>query len=312
MKDESFTTLMRWLLETAPQGEPGTPADFRSWWSETAGVGRHWPLPFDGAVAAGFRAPGVGFAFGAGYEAGLRRLVPGLDAGAIVSLSVTEEGGGHPRAIAARLEPRGGDRWALSGDKKWATLSPLADLLLVAASEGDDLGGRKRIRLVRVARGVPGVEVEAMPPTEFTPEITHGVLRLRDVAIAAEQILPGDGFAEYVKPFRTIEDVHVAAGLLGYQLAVATRYAWPHAAREELLDLIVNLRALALGDPSSPHVHVALAGFLSIQRRVLDALEPHWSLAPEDVRQRWERDRRLTAIAGSARARRREVAWERI
>ena len=57
---------------------------------------RAFSLPIDRAVAGGFLADRVAYAFAAGYEAALRRLAPGLPKGPIVSLCITERGGGPP------------------------------------------------------------------------------------------------------------------------------------------------------------------------------------------------------------------------
>ncbi len=67
---------------------------------------RPFSLPMDRAVAGGFLADRIGYAFAAGYEAALRRLAPDLPEGPIVSLCITEKEGAHPRAIKARLDKR--------------------------------------------------------------------------------------------------------------------------------------------------------------------------------------------------------------
>ena len=40
-------------------------------------------------------------------------------------------------------------------------------------------------------------------------------------------LLPGDGYDIYLKPFRTIEDIHVHAALIGYLVGVARRLEAP-------------------------------------------------------------------------------------
>jgi hypothetical protein len=151
-----------------------------------------------------------------------------------------------------------------------------------------------------------------MPPPPFVPEIRHCRLEFDDVRIEPDRFLPGDGYTQYVKPFRTLEDTHVGCGVLAYVLSVAFRYQWPRELREELLHLIVSLRALAMADPSSPAVHLALEGFLRARHELLQRAEPCWQQVDAEVRQRWQRDAGLTAIAGNVRAQRTSRAWERL
>jgi alkylation response protein AidB-like acyl-CoA dehydrogenase len=226
-----------------------------------------------------------------------------------VCLCATEEGGAHPRAIQTRLEPEG-DRFVLSGRKKWVTGGPLADLFLVVASTGTDAQGRNALRLVRVQAGQPGVSLVPMPETPFTPEIPHAQVIFERVSIAADALMPGDGYDRYLKPFRTVEDLHVHAALLAYISSLARRFHWPHEPQEQLLALLAASRALAARDPSDRQTHLALAGLLSLARRLLTESKPHFALLDEDTRTRWERDAVLLTVAERARAARTEAAWK--
>ena len=51
--------------------------------------------------------------------------------------------------------------------------------------------------------------IEDRPPTPFAPEIPHARITLANVTVRDEDVLPGDGYARYLKPFRTIEDTFV-------------------------------------------------------------------------------------------------------
>jgi alkylation response protein AidB-like acyl-CoA dehydrogenase len=252
----------------------------------------------------------VACAFAGGYQGALRALVPSLPGDAIASFCATEESGNHPRAIATTLRTRGEGRLALRGAKRWSTMGPLADQLLVVASEGTDADGRTRVRLVRVDRTASGMSVASMPPTRFVPEVPHAAITLDDVSVTPADVLPGDGYARYVKPFRTVEDVHIHGALLGYVVSVARRHAFPREAVERLVASVLATRALAALDPADAETHVALAGLLAQDARLLDDLGPAWARVADDERGRWERDRALFGIAGQLRERRRERAWE--
>ena len=257
--------------------------------------------PVDRALAGGARADRLGLAFIAGYTEALRALVPGLTG--VAALCATEEGGAHPRAIATTLAAG-----ELTGRKKWATGANAAATLLVVASTGHDEAGRNRLRVVRVAANAPGVRIEAAP-APFVPEIQHAEIELDHVRVAEGDVLPGDGYEDYLKPFRSVEDAHVHAALAGYLLGVARRRGWREHV-ERLLALALATREVALADARRAETHVALAGVLELATRQVAELEATWAAAPDEEWQRWLRDRPLLRVAASARAARRERAWE--
>jgi len=301
--------LIRALLTSGAAPPPEQP-DLEAWWPAWREAGERWADPFDRAVAAGAAADRVAWAFAGGYQAALRRLVPGLPPARLACLAATEAGGAHPRQIEARLS-RVGEGWRLDGRKQWATLSDRAGLFLVVASVGRE-GGRNRLKLVRVERGDPGVSVSPQPPFPAAPEILHGRLAFDAAPLPDDRLLPGDGYSDYLKRFRTIEDVHVVGALLGHWLRVALCSGWPPPARAELAFLIEGLRALSRRDDREPVTHVALAGFFTAQARAMEALAPHWALAAAPLRERWARDAPLLAIASRARAARARAAWARL
>jgi hypothetical protein len=311
MSDEAQGLLERLLrdgIRTIPCGD-----DIAAWWSRLVEDERGSGRPIDRAIVAGFRGDRCAGAFAGGYQAALRRLVPdGLPGHEIVSLCVTEPAGNSAKAIDTRLTPRAGG-YALSGRKRWSTMAPLARMLLVAAHEGVDAHGRKRFKLVRVAAGAPGVTIRPMPTTKFVPEVPHAELELEDVAIDGDAPLPGDGYTAYVKRFRTIEDAHIRAAVLAYVLSAARRFDFPEDARERLTASILTMRAVALMDPDAAATHVALAGALTADARLLDEIEPQWDRVEEAERARWRRDRVMFgAVAGQIREARRRRAWERL
>jgi hypothetical protein len=324
MHDPAAVEVLAALLRERP--EPLRASDPGEWWRRFCALRPDLSVPIDRALLGGLVADRLGFAFAGGYEAALRALVPALPPGAIASFCATEEGGNHPRAIEARLAPDAAGGATLTGSKRWSTMAPLASILLVVAVEGRadapvgradapvgraDAAGRKRFRLVAVNAAAPGVRITAMPPPRFVPEVPHAAIELDAVAIAPDALLPGDGYTRYVKPFRTVEDLHVHGAVLGYLLSVARRHGFPHVAIERLVSSAVTVRTLALLDPAAPEVHVALAGLLAEGARLLDALEPEWARVGEAERARWQRDRGLFgSVAGQVRERRRQRAWE--
>jgi acyl-CoA dehydrogenase len=287
------------------------PASIETWWKHHRRLRDRFTVPFDRAVVGGLSADRLGYAFASGYREALVSLVPTLPDDAVAILSATEEQGVRPSNIRTTITPLEGG-FVLSGKKRWGTLANVADIILVVAKEGADAAGRNRLRLVQIPARRAGVRMREMPPPPFAPEIPHAEIDFVDVRVADTEILPGDGWDQYLKPFRTVEDVHVHAALLGYVAGVAKRRAFPKEALEQIVSVIVTLRALALEPPSAPEVHVALAGAIAAASSALEGLEPLWASADDDERKRWVRDQGLLRVAGGARAQRREAAWHRL
>jgi acyl-CoA dehydrogenase len=250
---------------------------------------------FGAAVAEAGRASTVGGAFLCGYQAALRALVPSLPPGH-VCLCATEEGGGHPRAIHTTLTEAGGG-WQLDGHKKWVTGADRAELLLVVASVGLDDSARNRLRVALVGARQPGVTLEPMPPTPFVPEISHAEVRFE--AVFVSELLEGDGYDRYLKPFRTVEDTHVFASVLAY---LVQRPGCPRQLAERILAVLATLEKISIGDPTSPELHLMLAGALALGRQIADE-------AAAFLDGDWTRDMALLGVAQKARQARTETAW---
>lgn len=283
--------------------------------------------PFTGQVEralwAGFHADRLGYAFVGGYGAALSRLVEhvgqaqGLPAGRAfperpllphVCLCATETGGAHPRSIATRVDKQGG-ALVLEGEKTFATLATVADELLVVASRGVEADGKNRLRIVRVKPSAPGVEVVPRPATPFTPEIPHAIVRFKGVVVESDDMLPGDGYEQWLKPFRTLEDTHVLAATVGYLQGAARAHGFGRDVSAELVSLSLSLIDVGARDPAQPLTHIVLAGLFNATRRLVASLDAAWEKAPEDERARWFRDRPLLAIAENVRSKRTERAW---
>ena len=311
MGDASMTErLLRFVLCEAC--EPPASDDLGVWWTERVRAAGAWQTSFDAGVARALGADRLGFAFAAGYHAALRTLIAELPDEELVAFCATEQGGARPRAIATRLELGEGGSGRLSGKKRFSTFGTRATELLVVASIGTDASGKNSLRVVRVAARAPGVTITPLPELPFSPEIPHAEITLEAVEVAPGAVLPGDGYDRYLKPFRTVEDLHVHAVLLAYLIGVGRRSAWPRETLERTAAELVAARALALESPSAPEVHVALAGLVESGRALLRDSEPLWASVNSAERERWTRDRPLFEVAGSVRAARRDRAWQRL
>jgi acyl-CoA dehydrogenase len=301
--------VLRWFLAPGPAVSHASVADF---WAFHRQVSGRFDVPVDRAMVSAVRADRLGFAFAAGYFEALRALVPDLRADRPASFAVTEAGPPRPRNIHTVLSPKGSG-FVLSGRKSWVTLGPAGGTLLVLAradASGNSDAERPQLRVVRVDASAPGITLRPTPPPPFTPEIEHAEVILEDVAIAPNAVLPGDGWDDYAKPFRTVEDLHVHAAVLAFVAGVAARSAWPLGLRERLLAAIVTTRALAVASPRAPEIHVAAAGLFATVTALFADCEPAWESAENELRERYLRDRAILAIASRARGERLERAWQ--
>ena len=120
--------------------------------------------------------------------------------------------------------------------------------------------------------------------------------------------LAGDGWDAYVKPFRSIEDVHVLAALTSWQYGLARECRWPQSLQLRLLALLAGCAEVARQNPSAPATHVLLAGLFDQQAALKHELDQAFSAGPEHWAALWQRDRNLLFIAAGARAKRLEKA----
>lgn len=253
------------------------------------------------AIASGANADRLGHAFLGGYSAAIAALDPTIAATERGALCATESGGGHPSAILTTLIDG-----KLNGTKHFVSGGSLATVLLVVAKTGEK-DGRPELKVARIAANEPGVTVEQGAPLDFSPEVPHGAVTFKDATVDA--VLEGDGYERYLKPFRTIEDLHVFGAVLGCLVANG-RGAFPQSQVEQLLGLLIAIVALGREDPRSPAVHLALAGVLSTAQALIDSLD--LSVLDPDFRARLERDLPLLSIAQGVREARRVKAWETV
>lgn len=286
-------------------------SDIETFWARWQTQLGRWTTTAERAAAGGFASDRLGFAFATGYQAALMALCPELPPTQVSGLCATEEGGNHPRAIQTRLEATG-DGFTLTGEKRWATLATVADELLVVAQSGKDDQGRNQLRIVRMSTHAEGVSIEPLNDTPFVPEIPHAIVRMDRVHVTSDALLPGDGYDRYLKPFRTVEDIHVHLAGLGYLIGVARRTAWPEAIVERALALVAGACTIATLPSLAATTHVALAGVLGEASQLFEDAEPHWAAASLEERERWQRDRSLFTVAERARSARLKSAWERL
>ena len=285
------------------------PGDLAALWAAYAAERRAGRSPFSSAILVAARADRLGHAFAVGYPAALEHLVPGV--ALPCALCVTEDGGNSPRAIKTTLRPDG-DVHRIDGEKSFVTFGTLAEELIIVARVGDRPDGRPDLTVIRIPADRDGVSVEELPPTAFVPEVVHARLSLHGAVVREPERLPGDGYLRYVKPFRTIEDIHVVGATLGYVVGWARRVEASASFIAELSSALVALDALRTHPPLEPRVHVALHGVYQHVTDLLrgDAFSELLRAAAGEERDRWQRDQVLLRVASKARDARFQRALE--
>jgi len=280
------------------------------WWPRHRAIAAEHAGTIEQAIVGGFVADRVGWAFASGYQAALHALFPDAPVDRLCALCVTEADGNSPKAIKSRLE-RAGAAWKLDGAKRWTTLGPEGSLFFVAARDEAASRDRAAIRLARVPSDAPGLQIQSMPATKFVPEVPHAQLKFD--AVRVDTLLPGDGYDLYVKPFRTVEDIHVQAAILAYLMREAQRLSWPEHWIERLSALLAALATLSNMPAAQPETHIGLAGALRISAGLIEEAEAFWlKSAADPAALRWRRDRELLQVASKAREQRTARAWEKL
>jgi len=272
-------------------------ADLETWYASLLErVGN--PIPFELALLGGRLAATPGLAFLAGYQAALRVLWPSAP-WSLGALCVTENKSTRPADMSTRLEAL-----TLSGRKDFVTAADAADWLLVAARE-DAPGQPVRLGLGVVRTGAPGVRIEALPALPLMPDIGHARLHLEQ---AHCERLAGDGWDDYVKPFRSIEDLHVLSAVTAWLFGVGQESAWPQPVQLRLLGLLAGCAEVARQCPSAPAGHLLLAGLFAQFDSLRGELDAAFAAGPANWAQLWRRDQGLLSIAGGARSKRLQKA----
>jgi hypothetical protein len=250
--------------------------------------------PFELAVAGGRLMATPGLAFLVGYQAALRMLWPSAPL-SLGALCATEQRSLRPADMQTRL-----NGLRLSGRKDFVTAGDAADWLLIAA-RSEQPGDDPRLSLAVVYPDEPGVRVEKLPPIPLMPDISHGRLFL-DNALC--ELLAGDGWDAYVKPFRTLEDIYVLSAMTAWLYGVGQDCDWPQALQLRLLALLAGCAEVSRQPPASPAGHVLLGGLFAQFEALKAELDQALADGPSEWAAMWQRDCAVMELAAGARGKR--------
>ncbi|MGY4525850.1 acyl-CoA dehydrogenase [Pseudomonas sp. TE21394] len=255
--------------------------------------------PFELAVLGGRAMATPGLAFLVGYQAALRVLWPSAPP-SLGALCASERHSVRPADMRTRL-----DGLRLTGSKDFVTAGLEAEWLLVAA-RSEAMGAAAQLNLAVVYPGEPGVTLEALPTLPLMPEVGHGRLVLQH---AACELLAGDGWDAYVKPFRSLEDLYVLAALTAWLYGVGQACAWPQALRLQLLGLLAGCAEGSRQCADTVACHLLLGGLFAQFQALRGEIEAALAAGPAHWAQLWQRDQGVMALAAAAREKRLNKAW---
>lgn len=287
---------MDWTEWLAAQPRLTAEQGLAAWYEALLAHAGNEPLAL--ALFGGKTAASPGLAFLAGYQAALRVLWPAAPEG-LGALCVTENKSTRPRDLACRW-----DGAQLSGRKDFVTAADAAQWVLVAArceAEGEE----PAIRLLELATDTPGVQVELLPPLPVMPDIGHARIHFNQ---CRARVLAGDGWSDYVKPFRSIEDLYVLAATTAWCFGVLQGQNADEALQLRLLNLLSSVADLARQDARKPATHYLLAGAFAQFQALQQPLAAAMAAGDSTHAALWARDQALLQFAQKARDMRLEKA----
>ncbi|MGE8181820.1 MULTISPECIES: acyl-CoA dehydrogenase middle domain-containing protein [Pseudomonas fluorescens group] len=250
--------------------------------------------PLELAVVGGRLMSTPGLAFLVGYQAALRMLWPSAPL-SLGALCATEQRSLRVADMQTRLSDL-----RVSGRKDFVTAGDAADWLLVAA-RSEASGETPRLSLAVVYPDEPGVRLEKLPAIALMPDISHGRLFLDN---AQCELLAGDGWDAYVKPFRTLEDIYVLSAMTAWLYGVGQDSDWPQALQLRLLALLAGCAEVSRQAPNNLAGHVLLGGLFAQFEGLKAELNEALADGPQHWAAMWQRDQSVMDLAAGARGKR--------
>ncbi len=259
--------------------------------------------PVTRAVQAAGTATTLGGAFAVAIQAALSHALPGSCHGRLGAVAVSEDGGSSPNRLAATVSLMQG-KHRLTGAKAFVTLGSLAPLLFVVAADASAASVRGALRVCIVEADATGVERTRLPSSEMAPDLPHA--RITFDRSPVRELIAGDAYEHFMKPFRLLEDLYASLCALAFLLALKDFDARleAHEAHAALARLVALMR-LELRSPGS---HLRAEAALEAADRVFDMTDGWFASCAQ--RAAWQRDRPLLRVGSAARKRRAERAAE--
>ena len=225
--------------------------------------------PIDKAIFGGFMCQQFSFSFMAGYQAALEQMFPNTAPNELKALCVSEAKGGHPKAIQTMLQDN-----RVTGVKTYVTAGTEVKHLLVLCKTNEEVNNRPLLKMVYLPYTTTDIEITNFE-LSFMKEIKHGKAAFKSTKIKQEQILEGDGYNLYAKPFRTLEDICLGASYQAMLLRQAIDNQWEDNLRDRILFNIYTLKNLLNLPPLDQEAHLLLSAADHNFESILPTIESH-------------------------------------
>ncbi len=264
--------------------------------------------PFVAGVAAALQADRLAWAFFSGYQAAIHSAFPGALSAATVAAFCVQEPGRKISEITTTLDEHGSDL-LLQGHKGWLLAGPEDFVLFVLARRAGRSKGPGSLAVVSLPFQSDGIARGPVRAQAMVPELAHAEVSFDAVSLPASRVLPGDGYADYAKPFRVREDICVTGCALAYLFAEGRAATWPAPWAQRCVAAIAGLESCSGLDPEDARTHIVTAGTLSFAGAVIRESEQHWRDDQIAARDRWQRDRSILDLGKEARRQRVIKSW---
>lgn len=262
-------------------------------WSKTYFQLTKDQIPFDKALLGGFSCQQFSFAFLSGYQAALEQMFPRIAPNELKALCVSEEKGNHPKSIQTTLDKDN----RINGLKTYITAGSEAENLLVLCKTNEIVKDKPLLKMVHLTRNAENIEITDFE-LPFMREVKHGKMTLKDTPVRSEQVLKGDGYTDYTKPFRTLEDVFVGTAYHAMLLRQAMDCQWKEDLRDQLLLQLFTLKNLSILPPLDKETHLLLAAHERNFEALLPRIEANIAAhSPPHFQVDWRQNKRVLSIA---------------
>lgn len=172
------------------------------------------------------------------------KFLPDIVAGRrACNIALTEPDAGSALTHLTTTAVRDGDDFVVSGVKSFVTGSDVNDLNATFV-RFDDIAGAKGIGAIVIDATTSGVRIERGPTFIGDRGIAHGILRLEEVRVPAENLIVGPGqFARLMTAFN-LERLHNCGFWLGYSQAAYDEAAAYTQSREAFGKQIIDFQSV--------------------------------------------------------------------
>jgi len=167
---------------------------------------------------AGINSDSSSSAFWLGYQLAIQYLFGDQLSGDIAAFVINESRSSKPSNWCTSLIKDQGD-YLVSGKKDFVTARDQIDCLLVGGVIKDSASDNEIkgfTRIFKVAASDTGLNFEPFKGLPVFKELEKSRLIIEEVSVAEDSVFNGDGYTDFIKPFRLIEDFFVSVSLLGY------------------------------------------------------------------------------------------------